>query len=156
MTFDGPAVIKLFDRVASHAASLGLFDNQVATHEPKNPPGNGVWCALWTDGIAPIPRISGLNETGGRVTFRVRIGANFIQEPQDSIDPHIMVACTTLMEEYSSHFTLDQTVMAVDLLGAYGQPLTARGSFVTMQQRVYRVLEIILPVIIDNMWVQSQ
>jgi hypothetical protein len=155
MSFDSKAVLTLFDRVASHAAGLGLFDSPVLTNEPKNPPGNGVWCAIFTDAIDPLPRLSGLNESAGRVTFRVRVGSNALAEPQDSIDPNVMIAATTLMGEYSGHFTLDGNVIAVDLLGMFGRSLAARGAFITIQQRVYRVLEVILPILIDPMFTQG-
>lgn len=155
MGFDAKAVTSLFDRVASHAASLGLFDYPIVTHEPKNAPGQGVWCAIFTDAIDPVARFSGLNAAAGRVTFRVRVGANALAEPQDSIDPNVMTAVTTLMTEYAGHFTLDGSVAFIDILGAYGRSLAARGAFVTIQQRVYRVLEVILPVIIDAMWTES-
>lgn len=155
MSFDFTAVDRIFDRVASHAASLSLFDTPVVTHEPKNPPGQGVWCALWTDAITPIPRFSGLNDVGLKVQFRIRIGASFLSEPQDSIDPNVMKACTVLMSEYAGHFTLDGAVTAVDLLGMYGQGLVAKGAFITIQQRVYRVLEIILPLIIEGAWTEA-
>ena len=76
MTFDAAAVLGLFDQVTSHAASLGLFDT-VTSHEPKNAPGNGLWCAIWVQGIGPVPS-SGLASVSGRVELRVRIGSSML------------------------------------------------------------------------------
>lgn len=155
MSFNVAAVDLLFDRISSHAAGLGLFDYAVATHEPKNAPGNGVWCAVWIDTVNPMPRLSGLAATAGRVTFRMRIGANALAEPQDSIDPNVLKAVTTMMAEYSGHFTLDGVALAIDLLGMYGIALNAAAAFVTITQRIYRVMEIQVPCLIDNMWTQA-
>lgn len=155
MSFNAAAVQQLFDRISSHAAGLGLFDYPVATHEPKNAPGNGAWCAIWLDTVAPMPRLSGLNESAGRIVFRVRIGASALTEPQDSIDPAVLTAVTSLMSEYSGHFTLDGVAIAIDLLGMYGVALNAAAAFVTIQQRIYRVMEIQVPVLYDPMWLQA-
>src|SRR5260221_12415812 len=86
MAFDAAAVLDLFDKVTSHAASLGLFDSQVGTHEPKNAPGNGLWCAIWVQGIGPIPS-SGLASVSGRVELRARIGSAVLPGAQGPIKP---------------------------------------------------------------------
>src|SRR5258708_29694310 len=86
MAFDAAAVLDLFDKVTSHAASLGLFDSQVGTHEPKNAPGNGLWCAIWVQGIGPIPS-SGLASVSGRVELRAPLGSSVLPEAPDSVKP---------------------------------------------------------------------
>jgi hypothetical protein len=152
MAFDSAAVTGLFDTVTSHAASLGLFDT-VTSHEPKNAPGNGLWCAIWVQSIGPIPS-SGLASVSGRVELRVRIGSSMLQEPQDSIDPAILSAVTVLMGEYAGHFTLGATVRAIDLIGMHGTPLSAVAGYVTIGQQMSRVMEITFPVLINDMWTE--
>ena len=154
MAFDAAAVLDLFDKVQSHAAKLGLFDHPVGRHEPKSAPGHGLWCAVWVQAVAPV-RSSGLVATSGRVEFRIRIGSSMIQEPQDDIDPAVLTACTTLLNDYSGDFTLGGTVRDVDLLGAEGTPLSAVAGYVTIGQHMYRVMEITLPVIINAVWLQG-
>lgn len=152
MTFDAAAVLGLFDQVTSHAASLGLFDT-VTSHEPKNTPGNGLWCAIWVQGIGPIPS-SGLASVSGRVELRVRIGSSMLQEPQDSIDPNILSAVTVLMGEYAGHLTMGATVRAIDLIGMHGTPLSAVAGYITIGQQMSRVMEITFPVLINDMWTE--
>jgi hypothetical protein len=152
MTFDAAAVLDLFDKVTSHAASLGLFD-AVTSHEPKNPPGNGLWCAIWVQGIGPVPS-SGLASVSGRVELRARIGSSMLQEPQDSIDPNILSAVTVLLGDYAGHFTLGATVRAIDLIGMHGTPLSAQAGYITIGQQMSRVMEITLPVIINDAWTE--
>ncbi len=151
MAFDAAAVLDLFDKVTSHAASLGLFDSQVGTHEPKNAPGNGLWCAIWVQGIGPIPS-SGLASVSGWVELRARIGSSMLQEPQDSIDPAILTAVTILLGDYAGHLTLGATVRAIDLIGMHGTPLSAQAGYITIGQQMSRVIEITLPILINDMW----
>src|SRR5258708_32839680 len=86
MAFDAAAVLDLFDKVTSHAASLGLFDSQVGTHEPKNAPGNGLWCAIWVQGIGPIPS-SGLASVSGRGELRAPLRSAGLPGAPGPTDP---------------------------------------------------------------------
>jgi len=152
MAFDGAAVRALYDQLVSHALHLGLFEN-VAGHEPKSAPGNGLWCAIWVQRIAPA-RSSGLSATSGVVELRARIGASFMQKPEDAIDPNITTAACTLMGEYSGNFTFGGTVRAVDLLGMAGTSLSAQAGYITIDNRLFRVMEVTVPVIVNDMFAQ--
>jgi hypothetical protein len=153
MAFDAAAVLDLFDKVTSHAAQLGLFDSQVGTHEPKNAPGNGLWCAIWVQDIGPVMS-SGLSATSGRVVLQARIGSNMLQEPQDSIDPAILTAVTVLLGEYAGHLTLGGTVRAIDLRGMEGVPMSAKAGYLMIDNRLNRVMDIVLPLILNDMWTE--
>ncbi len=153
MTFDAAAVNSLRDQVVSHALTLGVFD-KVANHEPKNAPGNGLFCSIWADTIEPLPGASGLAATSGRVAFHVRIETNMLQEPQDDIDGLILAAATTLIGEYSGHFTLSGTVRNVDLLGAHGEPLKMQAGYLDIDKKLYRIAVVTLPIIINDLWTQ--
>src|SRR5260221_13184426 len=83
--------------------TLGVFD-RVNTHEPKNAPGNGLSCSIWTDVVEPLPDASGLAATSGRVAFHVRCMSNMLQSPQDAIGPQILIPVTRLIGEYSGTF----------------------------------------------------
>src|SRR5260221_6643539 len=113
MAFDAAAVLDLFDKVTSHAASLGLFDSQVGTHEPKNSPGNGLWCAIWVQGIGPIPS-SGLASVSGRVELRARIGSSMLQEAPDTVEPALPTAPASPLGGYARDLTPGATVPGLD------------------------------------------
>jgi hypothetical protein len=152
MAFDSAAVLDLFDKVTSHAAQLGLFE-EVTSHEPKNAPGNGLWCAIWIQSIDPVPS-SGLAAVSVRVELRARIGSSMLAEPQDSIDPNILTAVTVLLGEYAGHLTLGATVRAIDLIGMHGTPLSAQAGYITIGNQMSRVMEVTLPVIINDAWTE--
>lgn len=144
----------IFDAVQSHALASGLF-TRVNTHEPKNAPGSGVTCALWVDAIAPVAGASGLASTSGRVTMKVRIYTSMLAEPQDQIDPEILRVVDTLLGLYSGDFELGGRVRNVDLLGHSGIPLMAQAGYINQDGRLMRVMDITLPLIVNDIWAQS-
>ncbi len=145
-------VTALYDAVVSHALTLGQFE-QVNTHEPKNAPGNGLDCAVWVQEIGPTS--SGLASTSARVEFSVRIYSNMIQEPQDLIDPNIFKAVDALLTAYSGDFTLGGTVRAVDLSGMAGNPLKAVAGYLGVDNKLFRIMTVTLPVLINDAWSQA-
>lgn len=145
----------LFSAITSHAVALGLFE-RVNGHEPKSAPGNGLSAAVWVESIGPA-NSSGLTSTSAAVTFSVRIYSNFIQKPEDGIDINILHATDALMNEYSGDYELGSAlnVRCVDLLGQEGTPLNARAGYQTIDDKVYRVMTITLPLIINDVWDQA-
>lgn len=144
----------LLDRTVSHALALGHFE-RVNQHEPKNAPGLGLSCAVWVDDIGPARGQSGLNATTARVVLNVRLYTSMLTEPMDDIDPNLMVALDALMGAYSGDFTLGGAVRNVDLLGATGTPLSARAGYLNQGGKLYRVMTITLPLIVNDLWEQT-
>ena len=153
MAFNAPAATALFSALESHLLTLGLFD-RVAMHEPKNAPGNGLTAALWVQDMRPA-KSTGLAETDGVITFNVRIYKPMLASPQNQIDPDILAAATTLLAEYSGNFTLGGSVLAIDLLGWNGSPLSAQAGYLNQDSKVFRVMVVTLPVIIEDVWGQA-
>jgi hypothetical protein len=152
MTFDFPA---LLDAAVSKAQSLGLFE-KVNGHEPKTAPGKGLQAAVWVQDLSPI-QSSGLAATSGRVEISVRIYTNMLAEPQDGIDPRVLTAVAELIGAYTSDFEVGDLagVRGIDLLGAYGTPLSAKAGYLNQDGKLYRVMTITLPVIVNDLWVQA-
>lgn len=157
MTFNTAAVKDLLSAIVTDAMTLGIFET-VNTHEPKNAPGNGLRCSIFVDSIKPV-RTSGLNATSGLVSFFIRVYSSMLAEPQDDIDPVLLGAVSLLMESYSGDFQLASDTTAeirhIDLLGAYGEGLSAQGGYLNLDSKMYRVMVISLPIVIDNLWLQE-
>jgi hypothetical protein len=154
MTFDAAAVRALFAAVVSGAQQLGIFEN-VIQHEPKNAPGTGLSCAVWVQRIRPSGRASGLAAVSGVVSMRARIYSNMLAEPQDGIDPDLLTAACRLIEAYSEGFTLGGTVRNVDIFGAEGEPLAAEAGYIQHDSRLFRVMEITLAIVINDLWAEA-
>lgn len=142
----------ILDAVVSHAQSVGLFD-RVNQFEPKVAPANGLWAAIFLARIDPAK--SGLAETSVRVVWTVRIGTNMVAEPQDMIDANMMHALDVLMAAYTDDFTLDGLVRSVDVFGAQGVSLSGIAGYLPQANNVYRVIDISLPVIVNDVWTQN-
>lgn len=142
----------LVDAVVSHAMLTASFE-RVNQHEPKNAPGNGLTCAVWMDRVDPAK--SGLNSTSARVAMKVRIYSNMLQEPQDMIDIEAVKAFDLLMKAYNGDFQLDGMIRQVDIMGEYGVPLSAIAGYLEQDSRMFRVLDITLPLIVNDVWTQT-
>jgi hypothetical protein len=144
----------ILDAVESHALASGYFA-AVNGHEPKSPPTSGITCAVWVEQIGPARGGSGLNSTSSRLALYVRLYSSLVQQPVDAIDPDLMTALDTLMAAYSGDFELGGLVRQVDLLGTYGDPLSARAGYLAEGGAEYRVMTITLPLIVNDLWTQE-
>ncbi|MFC7983805.1 hypothetical protein [Streptomyces sp. NPDC057336] len=151
MALDATTVL---DAAQSHALASGYFAD-VNGHEPKSPPTSGITCAVWVEQIGPARGGSGLNSTSARLVLFVRLYAPINDLVPDSIDPALMDALDWLMAAYSGDFTLNGLVRHVDLLGAYGEPLSARAGYLMESGAEYRVMTITLPLICSDLWDQE-
>ena len=148
----------LFDAVESPALASGLFD-QVNTNEPKSAPGSGLSCAIWLQTIGPAEGASGLAATTGRIELSVRLYTSMLAEPEDMIDPNLTAAAISLMEDYSGDFGLTIVtsfdVQSIDLLGAYGVALSANAGYLNADGKLFRVITVTLPIIVNDLWAQA-
>ena len=144
----------ILQAVQDHALSSGLFET-VNMHEPKNAPGNGLVAAYWIDYIGPAASQSGLNKTTGLLVITGRIYSSMYQTPYDDIDPNILSAVTTLMGAYSASFTLTAKVRNIDLQGISGRKLEAQAGYVSIDNKMMRVMDITIPMIVNDIWNQA-
>lgn len=138
----------------SHLLASGYFD-AVNRHEPKKAPGLGITAAVWLMEVLPAAERSGLDSTSARVELRVRLYLPMLREPLDAIDPEVLAVVDALMAAYSGDFTLDGAVAYVDLLGSVGTPLQARSGYLRQDGTLYRVVDIWLPLIVNDLWTQT-
>lgn len=152
--FNDTAINQVFDRLVSYALASGRFLS-VNQHEPKSAPVTKIHAALWSQSIKPS-RTSGQAMTSGLVTFQLRIYTNFVSEPFDMIDPSVMAATTDIMGALSGDFELGGVagVRAVDLLGMSGTTLSALAGYVEIDRKMYRVMTVTIPILINDMFSQ--
>lgn len=159
LAFNQAAVMGFYSAVVDTAKQLqpGVFA-RVNGHEPRSAPGAQSSCSFWISNIRPFPRRSPLNKVSGLVVvsgriYRASTGAN--EQELDAIDPELTTAACTLMAAYSGGFTLGGQVAAVDLLGQSGTALEAQAAYVPMENKQYRVMELTIPSLIDDMWTEA-
>lgn len=151
MSLDATGIL---DAVVSDAATTGHLE-QINQHEPKNAPPGLLTGAVWVQEIRPVPAASGLAATTVLVTLMLRLYRNTETEPQDAIDPEVLAAADALMAAYSADFELGGQVRNVDLLGAHGPGMWARAGYLPQDGRLYRVFDISLPLVVNDLWSQA-
>jgi hypothetical protein len=154
MAFDGAAVQAVFAAIQSAAQGLGVFE-RVYTHEPKSAPGAGLSFACWWDSLDPYPAGSGLSAVSGRVQFSARLYRAYMAKPEDLIDPVLLSAVCSFLAALSGAFSLGGTVRNADLLGESGSALSAQAAYLEMDGKPYRVADITIPVIINDLWTEA-
>lgn len=147
-------VKEIIEAVESHAAASGWFE-RVNGHEPKNAPGSGVTAAVWMQRLAPAALASGLAATSALLTVSVRLYTPLMQEPQDAIDPNMTAAAAALMGAYTGDFTLGGLIRNVDLLGQFGEGLSAQAGYLEQDKRMFRVMTITVPLVLNDVWEQA-
>jgi hypothetical protein len=147
VTFDATA---LFHAVESHAMTLGIFPGGVNIHESAAPPEKPA-CSFWLGPGAPYQQGSGLASTAARVTILARIFSSRMQRPLDGIDPAVLNSTFTLVGEYNASFTLGGLIRNVDVMSVRWTP----GYLEYAGGQGWRVVEVTLPVIINDLWTQG-
>jgi hypothetical protein len=147
--FDTDAVNSLYAALESHALSLGVF-RRVNLHEPENSPGEGLSCSIILGPIAASGQMSGLGSVSGTITFLIMVWNSMMQKPLDGVDPAILTAVSTLLNAYSGSFTLGGTVRDIDLLNLRADPV-----YIEQEGKQFRVEQINLPIVINDLWVMS-
>lgn len=144
-------VVGIVAAVESHARELGVFEDVVTT-EPKSAPGNGIYAAIWVEGITPVPAASGLGAVSTLLTLTVRVMKRMLSLPYGSIDPDMLAAVDQVMGAYAGSFTLGGEVRDVDLLGMYGTRMAGKAGYITLDKTMFRVMDISLPLVVNDLW----
>jgi hypothetical protein len=140
--------------VSSAAGTLGLFE-KVNGHEPKSAPATGgLTAAVWLRRVTPTAKASGLAVTAARLVLMVRVYGSMLSDPQDDIDPRLCAATDALLDTFCGDFTLGGLIRNVDILGEHGVPLDANAGYLNQDGRLFRVVDITLPLIINDAWTQ--
>ena len=138
----------LFDALKSAMEGLGLFQ-ATETNEPISPPGNRLYCSIVLGPLRASAPASGLNITSGEVTFTIRIWSRAQQRPLDKIDAELLWASAAVMGALSGQFTLGGTVRNIKLLD-----MTAVPAWVDFEGEEFRVSEVTVPIVVNDMFAQ--
>lgn len=154
-TFDEVAINDVISRIESLAMQSGFFDN-VNGHEPKSAPRTDTTFAVWVQSVTPLTA-SGLANTSCLFTLNGRIYKSMMSKPYDRIDPAVTAATSYFMAQLNGSFQLggQDGIRAIDVLGMYGTPLSAQAGYVEIDRQMLRVMTIVIPISINDVWPQS-
>lgn len=137
----------LFTAIQSYAEQLGVFQ-AAETADPRNAPGNRLFCSITLGPIRPVTS-SGLASVSGQVTLLVRVWSSELQKPYESVDPEVLAVVCALMGQFAGGFTLGGTVRDVDLFS-----MTAQPAYVDFEGKPFRVVEISVGIVINDMFAE--
>lgn len=157
MTIDGSEqwLTDILDAVVSDVAASGYFV-YVNEHEPSRAPHGALTAAVWMQSIEPIGPISGLDTTSGRILFIVRLFKNMRDQPTDLIDSTMYRAAANIIRRYHDDFDFGGIIRNVDLLGQFGIKLSAQSGYLPVQDGIYRIIDIQVPCLVNDIWPQIQ
>jgi hypothetical protein len=152
MAWSAEAIGDVYSALMSPMKGLAAFSS-VIQHEPVSAPPDRSVAVAWSDGPGPARGLSGLSATSARIEFTARVYVSYTKAAE-SVDPKLMSLVSSLMGVLTGKFTLGGEVMEIDLLGTYGNPLSARPGWTNFDSHEYRIADVTIPVIADGLWVQ--
>ena len=142
----------ILDAIVSHAQNTGWFE-VVNEHESKQSGTNSLTAGVWVERIDPI-KSSGLNSASVRLELEMRLYNSTMQAPYDDIDSNLTKALDALFTAYIGDFELGGEARHIDVFGAHGQGLGVRVGFMNSDGREYRVFQIRIPIILNDVWTE--
>lgn len=144
-----PAAV--YAALLSHGRSLGRYA-AVLDYEPKSrPAARGDTLALWAGPVEPVT--SGLSATSARLEFTARL----YRLMKDGVsDQGLLESVSDFVLSLSQDFDLGGQLRCIDLLGAYGAPLAYDTGYVVLDSTLFRIADIRVPLIANDVWMQAQ
>lgn len=146
----------LLTGLQSLGQASGKFE-QVMLHEPKSAPtAGGLTLCFWLDRIQPFAEGSGLAAVSMAVVVNARIYLKFLAEPQDAIDTALAAGADSLMAALCGGFTLGGLVRNVDIFGeSFDKGLELEYGYLTQDGVVFRVADLVVPMILNDVYVEA-
>lgn len=136
------------DRLQSYVQAHGGFRN-VVVGEPKSPPTDSLSAAIWTQSV-DVTKVFLGGGTREVYSVLVRVYRNWLSEPRDQVEKDLAHSVSALMEDLLADFELGGGVVAIDPAGMEGSGVTIRWGHVEISNVMFRVVDITLPLIVDD------
>ena len=147
-------IINIQNQVLTHCQQIGVFDN-VLTEEPDSLQAGTTTASIVLDSIKPDPKTSGLAQTNAIIVFKIGIWQNSTVHPHFGVPQETMLAAETLIESLHTSLTLNNDVMTVDLFGWSSTGLDVQTGYAPFDEGIYRIVEITVPIIVNDVWTQE-
>jgi len=135
--------------VESHLLSGGYFGSDVRIGEPKSPPEALLSAAIFMGDVSVV-QLTVAGNTIERHTVFIRIYENAFNEPEEDIELTLADVTSRVMASLVGEYDLGATIRNVDVGGQHGEPLRASWGYETVGGKVYRLVDILLGLIVDD------
>lgn len=133
------------------ASRTGLFERSEIGESKSAPTNEGLSLDVFGMTMEPVES-SGLASLSVRVEFHFRIMYDMLTEPRKQPDVEVLRAADVLMAAFAAGYTLGGTLRMIDLLGADGQGMRAEAGYVSIDKRVFRVMDVFAPIVVNDHW----
>lgn len=147
-------IAEIANQVYSKISTLGYFVN-IDMHEPKSAPSGDLTVGVFVQRMQPVARASGLAMTSFRLEYVARVFKPFKAAPEGLIDVNLAMAGAAIIGAFSGDFDLGGAVRNVDLLGADGGGLGGVAGYQTIDGTVYRIMDVLIPIVISDAFAQE-
>lgn len=139
--------------VVDKVSGTGKFET-VFPYEPLSAPTETLSAAVFvSDPVTPIASTSGLTGADARLVIMVRVLRRAsMASPGEDVDLDALDAADAVMDALAGGYTLGGTVRNVDVLGESGQGLTILPGYATIDKTIFRLMDITVPVEMNNVW----
>lgn len=145
----------IIEALESSALTLGVFD-RVGRHEPENAPGRGITSSFWAGPGRPFKEHSGLDATSVLQVINQRLVTTMTSQPADDIDVNLMDALDVQVGAYNAGFTLGGLISHIDILGRSRiEMLRWETGYVEQDSQQFRMYQIFIPCVINDVWTQG-
>lgn len=143
-------VAATLDVIHGHVAASGRFSSH-GIGEPISPPdGDLLHGAVFMRG-AGITKIYGDGGTQEVQVVMVRIYRNVLKQPQADGETELAIVAQEIAQDLIQDFSLGANVREIDIAsGQGGEPMTLEWGHVTIDQTIYRVVDIAVPIVVDD------
>lgn len=139
-------------RVLDVVSTTGKFKT-VMSYEPLSAPTEDLSASVFiANEFNPINETSGLAAADARLVIMVRIMRKAETPGNGDVDLDVLDAADAVMDALCGGITLGSTVRNIDVLGSSGQGLTITPGYATIDKTIFRLMDITVPVEINNVW----
>lgn len=128
----------------------GLFVNTLR-YEPRGTPANGLTLSLIAGQIEPI-QSSGLASVSLRWQIDGQIYLPMHADPPENLDVLLTLAAGGYLQALCAQHTLGGLVRCIDVFGSDGPRLSATPGYLEMNDKMYRVARLMIPLLINDRW----
>jgi len=137
------------DAILSHLAASGRLSSYSLGEPVKVPEGAKLHGAVYMrrSGVDHLYLDGGTGEVHAVV---VRLYRAVLRQPQSEGELELVNAVSELTEDFAEDYTLGTTVREIDLAAQFGEGISAEWGHVEVSGSMFRVVDITLPLVVDD------
>ena len=138
-------------KVASHLMGSGYLTGGVLIGEPKGPVEDftaGVM--LGSDAIQVVELTLGTTIERHGIQVRLYHPISFSEDDDEQVELRMAQLTSDVMKLIAEDFQLGDGIRQVDIGGIYGSPMAAQAGYLQIDQTQHRIVDITVPLIVDD------